>query len=231
MEVARTSMCHANVPQFLWPQAVRYAAHELNLWPSDARPWVTPIFLWTAPPPSRPAPSGVSHVTSQSSPLQRLVPVVFGGAGGAVAEGEGTGAAGARRASSGGAGGFPPSSPPRPVAAELGGVPARGIGVLGGVVGGGSGSRGAGAGDTNTVTPTLRTVRFLTRLQRLDRLEREERERFERAQQQQSQSEFQERVEEESRQQQQQQQSQSERQERVDESRQQQQQQQPVRML
>ncbi|CAI7799904.1 unnamed protein product [Closterium sp. NIES-53] len=198
-------------------------------------PPVAPV----APPPSRPAPSGVSHVTSQSSPLQRLVPVVFGGAGGAVAEGEGTGAAGARRASSGGAGGvrveITPEedmavstySPPRPVAAELGGVPARGIGVLGGVVGGGSGSRGAGAGDTNTVTPTLRTVRFLTRLQRLDRLEREERERFERAQQQQSQSEFQERVEEESRQQQQQQQSQSERQERVDESRQQQQQQQP----
>ncbi|CAI7856121.1 unnamed protein product [Closterium sp. NIES-54] len=358
--------------RFLWPQAVRYAAHQLNLWPSDARPWATPIFLRTgfpgvaadyrvwgclahvrapsanklsarthaciflgfpldasgwvfydpvtyqffasqdatfdesvsyykscphrgseafppplfltleppqvapiAPPPLRPAPSGVSHITPQSSPPQRLVPVVSGGAGGAVAEGESTGAAGARRASSGGAGGvrvettpeedtavstqrprpasppgfpsvpqFPPSSPPRPVAAEPGGVPAGGTRVLGGVVGGGSGSWGAGARDTSTATPTPRTVRFLTRVQRLDRLEREERERFERArqhqQQQQSPSEREERVEEDSPPQQlqlsqseleeesrqQQQQSQSERQERVEEESQQQQQQQ-----
>ncbi|CAI7815910.1 unnamed protein product [Closterium sp. NIES-53] len=28
-------------------RGVRYAAHQLNLWPSDARPRVTPIFLWT----------------------------------------------------------------------------------------------------------------------------------------------------------------------------------------
>ncbi|CAI7859334.1 unnamed protein product [Closterium sp. NIES-53] len=178
MEVSRTSMCHASAPEFLWPQAVHYVAHQLNLWPSDARPRVTPIFLWTgfpgvaadyrvwgclahvrapsanklsvrtracvflsfpldasgwvfydqvthqffasqdvtfdesvsyyrshpyrvAPSPSRLAPSGVSHVTPQSSPLQRPVPVVSGGVGGAVAEGEGTRAAGARGASSG----------------------------------------------------------------------------------------------------------------------------------
>ncbi|CAI7899010.1 unnamed protein product [Closterium sp. NIES-54] len=50
MEVARTSMCHAGAPQFLWPQAVRYAAHQLNLWPSDARPRVTPVSLWTGSP-------------------------------------------------------------------------------------------------------------------------------------------------------------------------------------
>ncbi|CAI7731748.1 unnamed protein product, partial [Closterium sp. NIES-54] len=37
MEVARTSMCHTGAPQFLWPQAVCYTAHQLNLWPSDAR--------------------------------------------------------------------------------------------------------------------------------------------------------------------------------------------------
>ncbi|CAI7764252.1 unnamed protein product [Closterium sp. NIES-54] len=145
MEVARTSMWHAGAPQFLWPQAVRYAAHHLNLWPrwvfydqvthqffashdvtfdeSDSyyksRPhrgsevFPPPLFLTlepplvdpVAPPPSRPAPSGVSHVTPQSSPPQRPVRVVFRGARGAVAEGEGTGAAGARRVSSGGAGG------------------------------------------------------------------------------------------------------------------------------
>ncbi|CAI7831440.1 unnamed protein product [Closterium sp. NIES-54] len=33
MEVARTSMIHAAAPHFMWPFAVRYAAHQLNLWP------------------------------------------------------------------------------------------------------------------------------------------------------------------------------------------------------
>ncbi|CAI7884127.1 unnamed protein product [Closterium sp. NIES-53] len=33
MEVACTSMIHAATPHFLWPFAVRYAAHQLNLWP------------------------------------------------------------------------------------------------------------------------------------------------------------------------------------------------------
>ncbi|CAI5939496.1 unnamed protein product [Closterium sp. NIES-64] len=33
MEVARTSRIHADAPHFLWPFAVRYAAHQLNLWP------------------------------------------------------------------------------------------------------------------------------------------------------------------------------------------------------
>ncbi|CAI7767334.1 unnamed protein product, partial [Closterium sp. NIES-54] len=56
------------------------------------------------PPPSRPAPSSVSHVTPQSYPLQRLVPEVSGDAGGAVAKGEGNGAAGAHVTNSGGAG-------------------------------------------------------------------------------------------------------------------------------
>ncbi|CAI7753420.1 unnamed protein product [Closterium sp. NIES-54] len=50
MEVAQTFMCHAGAPQFLWPQAVRYAAHQLNLWPSDARPRVTPVSFWTGSP-------------------------------------------------------------------------------------------------------------------------------------------------------------------------------------
>ncbi|CAI7810498.1 unnamed protein product [Closterium sp. NIES-53] len=33
MEAARTSMIHVAAPHFLWPFAVRYAAHQLNLWP------------------------------------------------------------------------------------------------------------------------------------------------------------------------------------------------------
>ncbi|CAI7739362.1 unnamed protein product [Closterium sp. NIES-54] len=126
-------------------RGVRYAAHQLNLWPSDARPRVTPIFLWTgfpgvaadyciwgclahvrAPGANKLSARTCAYVflgfpfdasgwvfydpvTHQffhfrrSSPPQRLVLVVFGGAGGAVAEGEGTGAAGARCASFGGA--------------------------------------------------------------------------------------------------------------------------------
>ncbi|CAI7932028.1 unnamed protein product [Closterium sp. NIES-54] len=44
MEVARTSMIHAAATHFLWPFAVRYAAHQLNLWPRG------------------PVPSGVSQV-------------------------------------------------------------------------------------------------------------------------------------------------------------------------
>ncbi|CAI7878464.1 unnamed protein product [Closterium sp. NIES-53] len=54
-----------------------------------------------APPPSRPAPSGVSHVTPQSSSQQRPVPVVSGGA---AAEGGGHGVVGPGGANSGGAG-------------------------------------------------------------------------------------------------------------------------------
>ncbi|CAI7766415.1 unnamed protein product [Closterium sp. NIES-54] len=33
MEIARTSMIHVRAPHFLWPYAVRCAAHQLNLWP------------------------------------------------------------------------------------------------------------------------------------------------------------------------------------------------------
>ncbi|CAI7861428.1 unnamed protein product [Closterium sp. NIES-53] len=127
----------------------RYAAHQPNLWPSDAWPRVTPIFLWTGFP-------GVA------ANYRRPVRIVSRGARGVVAEGEGTRAAGAHRPSSGGARGvrvettpeedtavstqrprpasppgflsipqFPPCSPPWPVAAEPGGVPAEGTGVLG----------------------------------------------------------------------------------------------------
>ncbi|CAI7752748.1 unnamed protein product, partial [Closterium sp. NIES-54] len=47
MEVARTSMIHAAAPHFLWPFAVRYAAHELNLWPRVSLPETSPTLLWT----------------------------------------------------------------------------------------------------------------------------------------------------------------------------------------
>ncbi|CAI7822154.1 unnamed protein product [Closterium sp. NIES-54] len=50
MEIARTSMTHARAPHFLWPYTVRYAAHQLNLWPRVSQPEVSPTSLWTGSP-------------------------------------------------------------------------------------------------------------------------------------------------------------------------------------
>ncbi|CAI7792807.1 unnamed protein product, partial [Closterium sp. NIES-54] len=47
MEVARTSMIHAAAPHFLWPFAVRYAAHQLNLGPRVSLPETSPTLRWT----------------------------------------------------------------------------------------------------------------------------------------------------------------------------------------
>ncbi|CAI7760833.1 unnamed protein product [Closterium sp. NIES-53] len=47
MEVARTSMIHAAAPHFLWPFAVWYAAHQLNLWPRVSLPEASPTLHWT----------------------------------------------------------------------------------------------------------------------------------------------------------------------------------------
>ncbi|CAI5966970.1 unnamed protein product [Closterium sp. NIES-65] len=47
MDVARTSMMHAAAPNFLWPFAVRYAAHQINLHPRVSRPETSPALLWT----------------------------------------------------------------------------------------------------------------------------------------------------------------------------------------
>ncbi|CAI7770349.1 unnamed protein product, partial [Closterium sp. NIES-54] len=42
MDVARTSMMHAAAPHFLWPFAVRYAAHQIKLHPRVSRPETSP---------------------------------------------------------------------------------------------------------------------------------------------------------------------------------------------
>ncbi|CAI7925178.1 unnamed protein product [Closterium sp. NIES-53] len=47
MEVARTCMIHAAAPHFLWSFAVRYAAHQLNLWPRVSLPKTSPTLRWT----------------------------------------------------------------------------------------------------------------------------------------------------------------------------------------
>ncbi|CAI7882374.1 unnamed protein product [Closterium sp. NIES-54] len=47
MEFARTSMIHAAAPHFLWLFAVRYVAHQLNLWPRVSLPKTSPTLRWT----------------------------------------------------------------------------------------------------------------------------------------------------------------------------------------
>ncbi|CAI7744705.1 unnamed protein product [Closterium sp. NIES-53] len=47
MEVTRTSMIHAAAPHFLWPFAVRYAVHQLNLWPHVSLSETSPTLRWT----------------------------------------------------------------------------------------------------------------------------------------------------------------------------------------
>ncbi|CAI7860046.1 unnamed protein product [Closterium sp. NIES-54] len=47
MDVARTSMIHAAAPHFLWPFAVQYAAHQINLQPCVSLPETTHTLRWT----------------------------------------------------------------------------------------------------------------------------------------------------------------------------------------
>ncbi|CAI7927704.1 unnamed protein product, partial [Closterium sp. NIES-54] len=47
MDVARTSMIHAAAPHFLWPFAVQYTAHQLNLQPRVSVPETSPTLRWT----------------------------------------------------------------------------------------------------------------------------------------------------------------------------------------
>ncbi|CAI7871774.1 unnamed protein product [Closterium sp. NIES-53] len=47
MDVARTSMIHAAAPHFLWPFAVQFVAHQLNLQPRVSLPETSPTLRWT----------------------------------------------------------------------------------------------------------------------------------------------------------------------------------------
>ncbi|CAI7847260.1 unnamed protein product [Closterium sp. NIES-54] len=47
MDVAHTSMIPAAAPHFLWPFAVQYAAHQINLQPRVSLPETTPTLRWT----------------------------------------------------------------------------------------------------------------------------------------------------------------------------------------
>ncbi|CAI7880823.1 unnamed protein product [Closterium sp. NIES-53] len=47
MDVARKSMIHAVAPHFLWPFAVQYAVHQINLQPQVSLPETSPTLRWT----------------------------------------------------------------------------------------------------------------------------------------------------------------------------------------
>ncbi|CAI7828695.1 unnamed protein product [Closterium sp. NIES-54] len=47
MDVTRTSMIHTAAPHFLWPLAVQYAAHQINLQPWVSLPETSPSLRWT----------------------------------------------------------------------------------------------------------------------------------------------------------------------------------------
>ncbi|CAI7799560.1 unnamed protein product [Closterium sp. NIES-53] len=47
MDNARKSMIHAAAPHFLWPFAVQYAAHQINLQPRVFLPETSPTLRWT----------------------------------------------------------------------------------------------------------------------------------------------------------------------------------------
>ncbi|CAI7802661.1 unnamed protein product, partial [Closterium sp. NIES-54] len=82
MDVARTSMIHAVAPHFLWPFAVQYASHQINLQPRVSLPETTPTLRWTG----KVGDVSVFHVwgsrafvrdTSADKLSSRAVPCVF----------------------------------------------------------------------------------------------------------------------------------------------------------
>ncbi|CAI7807826.1 unnamed protein product [Closterium sp. NIES-54] len=143
MDITRTSMIHARAPHFLWPYAVRYAAHQLNLQPRGCLALV--------------------RNTSADKLSARAVPYIFlgfpvamdsGGVGaggaapggaqsrGARLRGTGTGGTGTRGVGSGGAGaGGAGAGGADTGAARFGGAGVGGLGIEG------ARSGGAGAGD------------------------------------------------------------------------------------
>ncbi|CAI7792247.1 unnamed protein product, partial [Closterium sp. NIES-53] len=84
MDVARTSMIHVAAPHFLWPFAVQYAAHQLNLQPRVSLPETTPTLRWTGK-------VGDASVFHPAEPVE--VAVDSGAARGTEHAGAGTGGA------------------------------------------------------------------------------------------------------------------------------------------
>ncbi|CAI7842225.1 unnamed protein product, partial [Closterium sp. NIES-54] len=101
-------MIHAAAPHFLWPFAVQYAAHQLNLWPRVSLPETSPTLRWTGKVGDAsvfrgPAPSGVSQVDPLPGPGPVQVAVDSGAARGAASGGAKPGGAESKGAETGGA--------------------------------------------------------------------------------------------------------------------------------
>ncbi|CAI7850021.1 unnamed protein product [Closterium sp. NIES-54] len=158
MEVARISMIHAAAPHFFWPFAVRYAAHQLNLWPCISLPETSPTLPWMGEVGDvsmfrGPALSGVSQV----DPLPGTVPAEVAGDSGAArgteyggAESGGAEPGGAESEGAGSGGAEPGGEEPRgaePGGAGPGGAEPEGVEPGGaeseGAESGGAGPRGA----------------------------------------------------------------------------------------
>ncbi|CAI7899814.1 unnamed protein product [Closterium sp. NIES-54] len=151
MEVARTSMIHAAAPHFLWPFAVRYAAHQLNLWPRVSLPETSTTLRWTG---KGPAPSRVSQIDTLPGTLPIEIAVGSGAAQGAAsggvepggAEFEGAGFGGAENGGVEPGGGEPAGV--EPGVAEPEGVEPRAAGSEGAESGGAEPRVTASSGDS-----------------------------------------------------------------------------------
>ncbi|CAI7862107.1 unnamed protein product, partial [Closterium sp. NIES-53] len=171
MDVARTSMIHAATPHFLWPFAVQYAAHQINLQPRVSLLETTPTLRWTGKfyhPTSRRILSsqGVTfdesvsyYRVSQVDPVEPVeVAVDFGAArgaepervepGGAEPGGTASGGAEPTRAKSGGSPGVAGAGAAGGAARAGATRGAAGTGAAGGAAGAGAAGGAAGAGDT-----------------------------------------------------------------------------------
>ncbi|CAI7890387.1 unnamed protein product, partial [Closterium sp. NIES-53] len=77
MDVTCTSMIHAAAPHFLWPFAVQYAAHQINLQPRVSLPKTSPTLWWMGKfyhPTSRRVLSSQDVTFDESVPYYRLFP-------------------------------------------------------------------------------------------------------------------------------------------------------------
>ncbi|CAI7909904.1 unnamed protein product [Closterium sp. NIES-54] len=158
MDIARTSMIHARAPHFLWPYAVRYAAHQLNLHP---RVTVDSVGVGAR----GAATSGTRSGGARSRGVEAGgVGAAGASSGGAGAGGSGRGGASSRGAGAGGAGASGASS---------GGARAGGAGT------GGASSGGAGAGGAGTGRASFGGAGAGGAGTALRRLEREEKEQLE----------------------------------------------------
>ncbi|CAI7843238.1 unnamed protein product [Closterium sp. NIES-54] len=167
MEVACTSMIHAIAPHFLWPFAVRYAAHQLNLWPRVSLPETSPKLRWTGEVGDAsvfrdPTPSGVSQVDPLPGTAPVEVAVGLGAARGAASGGAASRGAEPGCAESEGAGsGVAEPAGVNPGGAELEGVEPGGAESEGAEFGGAEPGGAASSGGPVGASPKLSPLQLL----------------------------------------------------------------------